>query len=152
MAADIAFESGSGCGLHGGLIPAQEWVGGKFKIDGGGNSRQIAMPLGRAKGLAQFEIAVAWFYGLGELDIGHRVFVRAIHFGLGWQALQLCKRSRHLLCGAFKQAPATTGKQRIATEQHALSEIRDVAGGVAGNIQDIKREFDTGNDDAVTLA
>ena len=44
------------------------------------------MAFGGAKNLAQFEVCIVRLDGLGELDVGHRVFVCAKYFCLWWQA------------------------------------------------------------------
>jgi len=139
------------CVLYCGLVPAKEWIGGEFKMDGRRDGRQIAVTLCGTERLAQSQVAIVRFNGLGELDIGHRVFMRTVDLRLGRQALQLCQRRRHLFRRAFKQSPASTGEKRIAAEQHAVPKVGDVPGSMPGHINDLEGEFEIRDDDAVAF-
>ena len=72
--------------------------------------------------------------------------MRTADQGVRWQFRQLAQGIRHLCRGAFKETSATSSKQGITTENKGLfylilTKVRNVSGGVAGDVQDVQRQF-----------
>ena len=77
---------------------------------------------------------------VGETQVGEGVFMGTIKEGVIGQGREPLQRVVHLGRGAFEQTTAAGGEEGIATEQHALTVVGDVAQGVAWHMDDVQAQ------------
>src|SRR5690606_33244353 len=77
-----------------------------------------------------------------ELQIAYRVLVCAVHLRLIGQGRELGQRRSHLLRRALEQPPAARAEQRIAAEQGAVTDVRDVSRCVSRDIQHLEAQIE----------
>jgi hypothetical protein len=89
-----------------------------------------------------------------ETQIRQRVLVGAVHARVGRKRGQASERRVHLCGGAFEQATATRGEQRVPAEQsrrRATAVIGDVSARVSGHRDDVERLVDRCERDHVAV-
>jgi len=137
----FAPEAGEGldgvCGLHGmlegGVVPAEEGIGGFFDAQPGGDGGFVALALGGDGVLTGLQLPVGGVNGAGKLQILQGIFVGAPDAGIVGQVAELAEGVDHLGGGAFKQAPTASGKEGVATKQ--LARLVALGGGkVVGDV------------------
>ena len=115
----------------------------RSSAEAGGQGGAAGRALGFAPGLVRLAGGIVRLDGGRETQVRQRVLVRAADLGVVGQRGQALQRVVHLRRRAFEQAAAAGGEQRVAAEQQrrlggAAFKIGDVAGGVAGHIDDLE--------------
>ena len=94
------------------------------------------------------------------MQIGQRIFMRAIHFRLCRQRCQFAERLGHLRRRAFENPATAAGKQGVAAKQpgfasdvaNLVAHVGNVALGVARHVEHTQGQRQAGYGNPVTFA
>ena len=124
----------------------------KFLFNGGRNCGEAACAKFADVFSSIGQVPIAGLHVRSESKVGLGVLVSAVNGGFRRKGRKPVQGLHHLGGCAFEDSAASSCKERVATQNEPVSQIRHVASCVAGNVDDIENEVQLGKLQPITTA